>query len=225
MVANGVYPWFGSTPSRYRNFGARAGRIAGLLKASRADCATFGEMGRGECQQLAEHLPGWQYDRAQGTGAGNFQEGLNSIWTKASVWSQPESEVRDYVLPSGDQSPRTLVFCKVTEKADPTTFVTLGAYHETLGNNAGMAYVMSMIAKLGERRCILGGDFKRTDDDDDIAVMKKAGFRFHERVSSTPMTCITQHGVTVYGVDHRADLHAFDHDYLVVDFSIPTKSA
>ncbi len=216
FVANAVYPLFRSTPAKYRNFGSRAGRIADLVKGSGADCATFGEMGKPQCAELAERLPGWQYDRAQ--------SGLNSSWTKSSVWNQPESDVSDYNLPSSGQMQRTLLLARITEKADPTAFVSLGAYHETLGNAGGMAYVVALIARIGERRVLLGGDFKRTDDDDDIAVMKKAGFVFHERVDATPMTCITQGDVKVTDVDHREDPRAFDHSYLVVSFTIPGKS-
>ncbi len=225
FIANGVYPWFGSTASEYRNFAARAGHIADLVNASGADCATFGEMGKEECLTLASHLPEWQYDRAQGKGSGHWQQGINSVWSKKSVWNQPESDLSDYDMPSGGQTPpRTLILARITEKADPTAFVSLGAYHETLGNAGGMAYVVALIARIGERRVLLGGDFKRTDDDDDIAVMKKAGFVFHERVDATPMTCITQGNVKVTDVDHREDPRAFDHSYLVVSFTIPGKS-
>jgi hypothetical protein len=219
FVANGVFPRFSSTPARYRNWTSRAPYVAGLVRASGADCATFGELGRSECATLARFLPGWQYDRAQG----GAQEGLNSVWSKTAVWDQPEAGVHDWNLPSGGQWQRTLILAKITERADPTAFVSLGAYHETLGNDAGMAYVVAMIARIGERRVILGGDFKRTDDDDDVIVMKRAGFVFHERVDATPMTVITQHAVTVSGVDHVRDTRAFDHEHLIVDFSIKGK--
>lgn len=225
FIANGVYPYFRSTATKYRigTFKARAKYIAGLVEKSGADCATFGEWGRQQCLQLAEFLPDWQYDRAQGKGSTNFTQGINSVWTKPAVWDHPESGISDYNMPSGTQTPpRTLILARITEKADPTAFVQLGAYHETLGNAAGMQYVVAMIARIGERRVLLGGDFKRTDDDDDVAVMKRAGFKFHERVNATPMTCITQGNVTVTNVEHEYDLRAFDHGHLVVTFNIPS---
>jgi hypothetical protein len=223
VICNSVYPWFRSTAAKYRDFPARAGHIADLVNQSGADCATFGEMGYEECRELARHLPDFQYDRAQGHGSGHWIQGINSVWSKTAVWNQPESDLGDWVLPSGDQTPpRTLIIAKLTEKKDPTAFVSLGAFHETLGNDLGMQYVQAMIQKVGNKRILLGGDFKRTGDSDDIAAMKKAGFTFHERVSATPMTCITKNAVTVTAVDHRNDARAFDHPFLVVDFSIPT---
>lgn len=229
FVANAVFPRFSSTPSKYRNFGSRADDIAALVKKSGADCATFGEMGYNECKTLASHLSDWQYDRAQGSSRpGTVNEGLNSVWSKESVWSQPEDRVSDYNMPSGGQWQRTLILCRLIEKAKPkagyeSAFVTVGAFHETLGNAAKMQYTKAMVDKVGDRRVILGGDFPRTDDDDDLLVMKKAGFVVHERVSATPMTCFTQGSVRVTDVDHLENSKVFDHGYLVVTFSIADK--
>jgi hypothetical protein len=224
FIANAVYPRFTSTPSKYRNFPGRADTIADLVRQSGADCATFGEMGYYEARTLAQQLPGWQYDRAQGTGsAGAINQGLNSVWSKESVWDQPEDRVSDYNMPSAGQWQRTLIICRLIEKADPTAFVGLGAYHETLGNAAKMAYTKALVQKVGDRRVLLGGDFPRTDDDDDLAYMKRNGFTVHERTSATPMACFTKGAVTVTDVDHRTSTTCFDHGYLVVSFSIPNK--
>lgn len=225
FIANGVFPRFNSTPAKYRDFSARSDDIARLVKDSGADCATFGEMGKPECLQLATHLDGWQYDRAQGRGLGTDVEGLNSVWSKMSVWDQPEDRLGDWCMPSAGQWVRTLIIARLIEKADPTAFVGLGAFHETLGNVGGMQYVKAMIEKVGGKRVLLGGDFKRTDDTDDIAVMTKAGFVFHERTSGTPMTCITKGAVRVTDVQHITNSRCFDHGYLVVSFSLAGKSA
>lgn len=217
FVANGVFPRFGSTPSRYRNpFAPRARRIAGLVGDSGADCATFGELGRPECATLAGYMPSWQYDRAQG----GPQEGLNSAWTHTKAWSQPEAGLSDYSMPSAGQWTRTLILARITELSDPTAFVQLGAFHSTLTNAGGLAYVRALIDKVGERRVLLAGDLKRTGDDDDIALLKRNGYTLHERRSSTPMVAMTQGKVEVHDVVHKTDPRAFDHGYLVVDFSI-----
>lgn len=229
FIANGVYPRFSSTPSKYRNFDGRADDIASLVVKSGADCATFGEMGFNECKSLASHLSGWQYDRAQGKGKpGTVNEGLNSVWSKKSVWSQPESRVSDYNMPSADQWQRTMILCRLIEKAKPakgyeTAFLTLGAYHETLGDAAKMQYTKAMVDKVGDRRVILGGDFPRTDDDDDLAYMKKNKFVVHGRTSKTPMACFTKNAVKVKEVQVLESPKVFDHPYLVVTFSIADK--
>lgn len=227
FIANAVYPNFLSTPSKYRNFTPRADNIAGLIRDSGADCATFGEMGFYQSQILANHLgSGWQYDRAQGSaGPGQVNEGLNSVWSKTSVWDQPEDRLHDWNMPSAGQWQRTLIIARLIEKADPSAFVGLGAFHETLGNDAGLAYVKAMVSKVGAKRVLLGGDFKRTQDDDDLAYMKARGFTVHERVSSTPMACFTKGAVTVTDVQHMTDSRCFDHGYLVVSFSLAGKAA
>lgn len=224
FVGNGVYPKFRSTPSKYRDFPARADDIAGVVRRSKADCATFGELGFYECQSLASELGGdWQYDRSQGNGRhGVIGEGLNSIWTKKSVFDQPENDLRDCNMPSAGQAQRTYIDCRIREVKDPTAHVTLGCFHETLGDAAKFEYTKALVRRVGNRRALIAGDFPLTADDDDLAYMKQAGFVVHERSQHTPMTAFTRRGITVTGVDHVSDLRLFDHQYLLVDFTIPT---
>lgn len=224
FIANGVFPRFTSTPARYRDFGARAKDIADEVKDSGADCATFGELGQRECAKLAEHLP-FQYDRAQGRGLGTGLEGLNSVWSSPKVWDQPEDRLVDRNLPSGGEWQRTLLLARLILKGgDPADeFFTLGAFHETLGQAAGYSYVKAMVKAVGGKRVLLGGDFKRTGDRDDLAYMRSNGFAVHERSAATPMVCFTKGSVPVSDVDHRRNTRLFDHDFLVVSFSIPDR--
>jgi hypothetical protein len=223
LIANGVFPWFRSTPSRYRSgsLTSRLKYVAGLVKDSGAGCATFGELGLAECATLARYLP-WQYDRAQGTGRGLWQAGINSCWSDPDTWDQPESGLGDFVMPSAGQTPpRTLLLAQLKAKTGTDTF-TLGAFHETLTNAAGLAYVKAMVGKVDARpgNILLGGDFKRTGDSDDLAYMRAHKLVVHERTAGTPMACFTRGDITVQGVDHISRPKAFDHEYLVVDFTI-----
>jgi hypothetical protein len=225
FVANAVYPHFTSTPSKYRNFDGRADDIAALVKKSGADVATFGEMGYYQAKALAEALGSdWQYDRAHGSAdPGKQGEGLNCVFSKRSVWKQPEDGLRDHNMPSGNEWQRTLLLAGLTEVKDSTAHIFVGAYHETLDNAVGLAYVKAMVKAVGRKRVILGGDFKRTGDNDDLAYMKAKGFTVHERVEYTPMACFTKGAVTVTDVDHLENSKCFDHEYLVVTFSIKNK--
>jgi hypothetical protein len=219
FVANAVFPRFTSTPTRYRSgtLRSRCKYIAGLVLDSGAGFATFGEFGRYECGVLSEYLP-WQYDRAQG----GPQEGLNSVWSDPDTWKQPESGLGDFVLPSAGQWTRTLLLAQLSAVKGSDT-LTVGAFHETLTNAGGLAYVKAMVARADKRAgdVFLGGDFKRTGDNDDLAYMRSHKYVVHERTAGTPMACFTRgSGIVVTGVDHVSRPRAFDHEHLVVDFTL-----
>lgn len=221
FIANGVYPGFGSTPARYRDYDARVGRIADLVRRSGADCAAFGETGYHQAQKLATAL-GWKYDRTQGSApAGRIGEGLNVGLYDTGPWDQPNGRVSDYNMPSAGQAQRTLLVQRLVEQSDKAAFFGLTVGHSTLGNAGGLAYVKAMIDKIGDRRVLVGMDLKRTQDTDDLALLKRSGFKVHGRTSRTPMVCLTKGKVNVLDVDYVSDARAFDHDALVVTFSLP----
>lgn len=221
FIANLVFPRFSSTPARYRNFDARAGRVADLVRDYRCDTATLSECGFEQAQTLIRRL-GWRYDRAQGSGRpGQPGEGMNVSAYNPHVFEHPKGRLSDYNMPSDGQWQRTLLLQRIVEKGDDAAFVGLTSGHSTLGNAGGLAYVKAMIDKIGDRRVIVGMDLKRTQDDDDLAALRRAGFKIHGRDDRTPMVCLIKGKVTVTDVEYVRDRAAFDHDALVVTYTLP----
>jgi len=228
FVANLQYPRFSGSPS----FGDRADDVARAVRARGCDSAVFGEAGYRECSTLSEQLKGWQYDRAQGRGRGVNGEGLNSVWSDPDVWRQPEDRLSDYDLPSFGQWQRTALGARLEETGDPSAFCMLFAVHFAAvgsplaragANRAKLAQIKYLRKKTGGRRVQWMGDIPRTDDDDDLAYLKREGFRFASRSSATPLAVVVQGAVTVHDVKRYPHGSMFDHDYLVAEWSVAGK--
>jgi hypothetical protein len=223
-AVNCVYPGFGGPPMT----DARAERIAGLLKG--CDLVASVESGWRGCALLAEALgSSFRYHRAQGT---STREGLNGFFWDGDYFH--DEEHWDYTLPSAGQWPRTFLMVRVVANDDPVEFVTGGSFHFAAKGSplsAGQAdavkwnQVHTVRKCIGNKRFIAAGDFPRTGDDDDLAYLRKEGFKINGRTDRTPMVSISRRAVTVTGTKIVETGSLLDHDIHTTTFTLPGKAS
>ncbi len=223
-VVNGVYPGFGGPTMT----DSRAEAIVAKVKG--CDLLATCETGRTGCAQLAEALgSGWSYQRAQGSSS---REGLNGVFWNERVWDWQDKRAHDWTLPSGGQWPRTFLLVRLAEHADPDAFVWAGAFHmsakgaplsATAADKVKWTQSHKIVELAGDRRCLIGGDFARTGDTDDIAYLKSQGWLFNGRTHRTPLTTIRHGAVAVTNVTFVNGGSLLDHDVQITSFTIPGK--
>jgi hypothetical protein len=197
---------------------AKAKATAQIALKSGADIISATEMGSAACSRFAHHLGGhWSYHRAQGTAS---EEGINGLFWDERAFANPEGQIHDWNLRSHGQWQRTFLLVYLVERGHPDLFVRAGTTHlaatgqplNRQGANAAKWDQVHQVRELiGGKRVLVGMDFPRTDDDDDIAWAKKAGLEFHGRTDKTPMVTVSRGAVYVTGTSLVGDGGVLDH--------------
>jgi hypothetical protein len=221
-VVNGIYPGFGGPPMT----AARADAIVRKIPKG-VDVLATCETGAHGCATIAEALgENWSYQRAQGTTA---REGLNGVFWDQRAWDWQDKRAHDWTLPSAGQWPRTLLLVRLAEVADPTAFVWAGAFHLAAKGSPLTAaaadrvkWIQShkLVELIGDRRALIGGDFPRTGDDDDMRYLNSQGWTFNGRTDRTPLTTLKHGAVKVGGTTFVDGGALLDHDIQVTTFTV-----
>jgi len=214
---------------------SHARRIVDLLP-EHTDLVAVCEMGKSIRSTFGKALNrnrGGRWSR-KGAADGMGHEGVNGIFWDRRVWDFPDAgRVRYKTLASGGQWPRFLVAVRLVEVEEPGEFLQAGAFHLAAKGSPLSATQADRVKRvqtdqlgdfMGDRRIIMGGDFPRTGDDDDLAALKRNGYRVNGRTDRTPLVSISHGAITVTGTRIVESGSLLDHDIHTTTFSLPRKA-
>jgi hypothetical protein len=217
---------------------SKADRVVALIPEGTDLVATTetGKKIRQSLQGALERRFGKHWSRKGAIGTPTH-EGVNGIFWDRRVWDFPKTKIDpagrfwDWILPSR-QWTRTLVVARLEEVADAGAFVWAGAFHYSAvgspygrseANAAKLAQIKKTVELIGLRRTLIGGDFPRTDDDDDVRYMKSHGWHLNGRTDRTPLVTMSRGAVTILETRVIESGSLLDHDLALVKFSLANK--
>jgi endonuclease/exonuclease/phosphatase family metal-dependent hydrolase len=216
-------PAFIHPPESPADTSRRVRLLADIINHSGAEVVTTAEADRTFLARIAREAGSeWSYQRAQGPDG----RGLNGVLWKGG-WH--DHDLRDWNLPSRNTWPRTCLLVRLIH--DDGTDLWVGSTHFS-PTSGDLPAVMANALKLEQVKLldvqtkgkfynlIVGADFPRTNDSDDLAYLRARGWTFAYRDSKTPQAVFHKKRVSTGPAQVIDTGQATDHPAVLVPFNI-----
>ena len=228
LSINAQWPGFASTHAL--PWSQRLPMLVDAVKRSKAPIVVFQELGKTEAAEMADKLPGWGYQRAQGGG-----KGLNCVfWHKSQL---TYGKTHDWNIESFGQMQRTLIAVKLQYKDG--AYVWAGSTHLAAGASdlSDAAAIKARTAQAnqigdlldGYRQILVGADwnspYAETSPTSVRGILHSRGFTFRPPIKDSK-----HNGIDGVGAKQRVKLlseivvplgKASDHEGRLVTFTVP----